>query len=184
MAEGTWSPDIDIIVAQFENDPLPSTTITYTPPPAPAGGAGADAGAEGGGAAEELTVTSYIVVPVDEFPPQVLLHGGSSSATVSAPHLRGFFEGKITLKLKKWDDSEAELKAWEALESNLGAYKAIFAYFPPNPGTVVKYFEVTAQVSDGTSATRRYGVEVRFNHTPGRDKLLEVQGKLKARGMK
>lgn len=186
---GTWSPDPaslpeGIIVAQFENQSLAATPIIYTPDESDGGSAGSPApssdaaGGEAAGGATLPVVTGYSFTLVDEFPSQVSFQGSSASMSISAPNLFGFFDGKLTMKVNMWNDTVREYKAWEAIETDLSLIKGLFEYHPPVPGNVKKYFDVVATLDTGETRTARYGIEVRFDHTPGIAKLQEVTGKL------
>jgi hypothetical protein len=185
---GTWSPDPaslpeGIIVAQFENQPLATTSITYTPDESDggsAGGSASDSPDAAAGGATLPTVTEYSFVIVDEFPQQVVFQESSANASVSAPNLLGFFDGKLTMKVNMWDGSVKEYKAWETIETEMLSVKGLFEYHPPVPGNVKRYFDVIATLDSGETRTARYGIEVRFDHTPGIAKLQEVTGKLES----
>jgi hypothetical protein len=185
---GTWSPDPaslpeGIIVAQFENQPLSATSIIYTPDESDGGSVGGstpDSPDAAAGGATLPTVIGYSFVFSDEFPQQVIFQGSPASAIVSAPNLFGFFDGKLTMKVNMWDGTIKEYKSWETIETELPSVKGLFEYHPPVPGNVKKYFDVVATLDSGETKTARYGIEVRFDHTPGIAKLQEVTGKLES----
>lgn len=189
---GTWSPDPETkVVQQFEHLPVPSTPIVYTPDEtdsdAPAGGGAAAGGADdaGGGAAAGPTlpvVVKHTVRLIDEpFPEHVVFTESAASLTVSGTDMLGFFDGKLKMTVKLWDDSSKGYASWEDIERDLQSIKHIYEYFPPSPDKVQKHFEVTAEMDNGKTASARFSLECWFDHTPSRDRLLKLNTDLEAK---
>jgi hypothetical protein len=154
----SWSLDnVEPIISQFEHLTVSPISIVYS--------------ADTPGIDDPV---SCVLVKEDTFPDNLIFTENMDGVSLHGKNLIGFFNEKIKIRVNMYDDSERLYLKWEDLDNELLNIKSFFEYIPPSPSRVTKYFSVVITTITGTEQSKRYGIEVIFDHTPGSIKMLQI----------
>jgi len=137
------------IPPQFEDEPTALTAICTPDDPA-------------------AVIAGYAHAWSQPMPSQVEVSANANGAKLAAPNWIGTFRDIQIDYLK--NGQPGQCAEWDDLPVDA---EDVYAYRPPALAEIKPILTVTALFEDGAQEQASYEFTIRFNHTPGRDRLKE-----------